>query len=235
MPIRFKLWVIVFVLLLSFSTLGQTTRPQPRSGAPAGPPTGDATLTIKEQFANSFLDGIFNNLKPPSMPLIITESDRNRTDESAQTCPSVLTLQREHAGVRTSVKFEQGKITAPLAFSGSYNSTLLGCLPFRGLAHTEWNLEFDRNAQVLFARIRITGMSLENLPALTQGTMVKLVQAAIDSRVNPLKLLRPEQLSSVVPVAPAGGSLRLRAREVRPEIVSGSLHLHISYEFLPEK
>ena len=47
------------------------------------------------------------------------------------------------------------------------------------------------------------------------------MQAAIDSRINPLKILRPEQLSSVVPIAPAGGSLRLRAREVRPEIVPG--------------
>ncbi len=229
MRTRIKPSMILPAILL-FSTLapGQTSRPQQ-------PPTGEATLTIKEQFANSFLDGIFNNLQPPSMPLIISESDRNRTDESAKTCPSVLTLEREHGGVRTNVKFEQNRITAPLAFSGSYNSTLLGCLQFRGLAYTEWNLEFDRNAQVLSARIKVTDMRLEGLPALTQGTMVKVVQTAIDSRINPVKLLRPEQLSSVVPVAPAGGSLRLRAREVQPEILPGLLHLHISYEFLPEK
>jgi hypothetical protein len=228
MLIRIKLSTILLFLLLShLSALGQTARPQP--------PSGEVTLTIKEQFANSFLDGIFNNLKPPSMPLVITESDRNRTDESAKTCPSVLTLQRENSGVRTSVKFEQGRMTAPLAFSGSYNSTLMGCLQFSGLAYTEWNLEFDRNAQVLQARINITDIRLENLPALTQGTIVKLVQAAIDSRINPVKLLRPEQLSSVVPIAPAGGSLRLRARDVRPEILPGLLNLHITYEFLPDR
>jgi hypothetical protein len=78
-------------------------------------------------------------------------------------------------------------------------------------------------------------MRLENLPTLTQGSIVKLVQAAIDSRVNPVKLLRSEQLSSLVPVAPAGGALRLRAREVKAEIVPGQLNLHITYEFLPEK
>jgi hypothetical protein len=220
--------IIIVFFLLALPVHAQTTQYPPA-------PSGEVTLTIKEQFANSFLDGIFNNLKPPSMPLVITESDKNRTDESAKTCPSVLTLQRENSGVRTTVKFEQGRITAPLAFSGSYNSTLLGCLQFSGVAYTEWNLEFDRNAQVLQARIRITDISLENLPALTQGTILKLVQAAIDSRVNPIKFLRSEQLSSPVPIAPAGGSLRLRAREMRPEIVPGLLHLHISYEFLLDK
>ncbi len=230
MLMRIKLLFAIFfvVLFLSPSAVGQTAQRQPV-------PTGDATLTIKEQFFNSFLDAVFANLKPPSTPLIITQSDKDRTDESAKICPNVITLQRENGGVRTSAKFEQGKITAPLAFAGSYNSTFMGCLQFRGLAQTEWNLEFDRGAQVLQARIKITDMRLENLPGMTQGSIAKLVQAAIDSRVNPLKILRAEQLSSVVPIAPAGGSLRMRAREVKPEIVPGSLHLHVSYEFLPEK
>jgi hypothetical protein len=197
--------------------------------------TGDATVTLSEQFFNSFLEAIFDNLKPPSTPLVITASDKNRTDEAAQACPSVLTLQREHNNVKTAVKFEQGRMVAPLAFTGSYNSTLLGCLQFRGWAQTEWNLEFDRNAQTLQARIRITDIHLENIPSLARGSVLQLVQSAIDSRINPLKVLRPEQLSSVVPIAPAGGSLRLRAREVKPEIVPGSVHLRITYEFLPEK
>lgn len=197
--------------------------------------TGEATVSLSEQFFNSFLEAIFDNLKAPSMPLVITASDRNRTDQSAQTCPSVITLQREHGNVKTAVKLEQGKMVAPLAFSGSYNSTLLGCLEVRGWAQTEWSLEFDRGAQTLQARIRITDIQLENIPALARGSVMQLVQTAVDSRVNPLKLLRPEQLSSIVPIAPAGGSLRLRAMEVKPEIVPGSVHLRITYEFLPEK
>ncbi len=163
---------------------------------------------------------------------MITASDKNRTDESAQTCPSVITLQREHGNVKTAVKLEQGRMVAPLAFTGSYNSTLLGCLEFRGWAQTEWSLEFDRSAQTLQARIKVTDIHLENIPALAQGSLMQLVQSAIDSRINPLKILRPEQLSSVVPIAPAGGSLRLRAREVKPEIVPGfsspADHLRIS-------
>jgi hypothetical protein len=76
---------------------------------------------------------------------------------------------------------------------------------------------------------------VENVPSLAKGSVVQLVQTAIDSRINPLKILRPEQLSSVVSIAPAGGSLRLRAKEVKPEIVPGMVHLRIIYEFLPEK
>lgn len=219
---------ILCILWVALAAFGQTN--QQRT-----PPLGEATITIKEQFFNSFLDAIFDNLKAPSTPLVITSSDKSRSDESSKSCPSVITLQRENSGVRTALKFEQGKIVAPLPFAGSYNSTLLGCLQFSGVAYTEWNLEFDRGAQVLQARIKINDMRLENVPSIAQGSIVKLVQSAIDARINPLKILRPEQLSSVVPIAPAGGSLRVRAREVRPEIVPGLLHLHLTYEFLPER
>lgn len=220
--------MFIIVLLTALSAFGQTNQQRPAR-------IGEATITVKEQFFNSFLDAIFDNLKPPSTPLVITDSDKNRTDESAKTCPSAITLLRENGGVKTAVKFAPGKIVAPLAFSGAYNSTLLGCLQFQGVAYTEWSLEFDRSAQVLQARIKITDMSLENVPSLARGSVVTLVQSAIDARINPLKILRPEQLSSVVPIAPSGGSLRLRAREVKPEIVPGLVHLHLTYEFLPEK
>jgi hypothetical protein len=220
--------MFITVLLTALPVFGQANQQRPSR-------VGEATVTVKEQFFNSFLDAIFDNLKAPSTPLVITESDKTRTDESAKSCPSAVTLQREHSGVKTAVKFEQGKIVAPLAFSGAYDSTLLGCLQFRGLAYTEWNLEFDRSTQVLQARIKITDMNLENVPSLGRGSIVMLVQSAIDARINPLKILRPEQLSSVVPIAPSGGSLRLRAREVKPEIAPGLVHLHLTYEFLPEK
>ena len=220
--------MFITVLLTPFSVFGQANQQRPLR-------TGEATVTIKEQFFNSFLEAIFDNLRAPSTPLVITDSDRNRTDESAKACPSALTLQRENSGVKTAVKVEQGKIVAPLAFSGAYNSTLLGCLQFRGVAYTELSLEFDRSAQVLQARIKITNINLENVPMLAQGSIAGLVQSAIDARINPIKILQSEQLSSAVPIAPSGGSLRLRAKELKPEIVPGLVHLHLTYEFLPEK
>jgi len=219
------LTVLIFLVISPLQGNSQTARPAR---------TGEATITLSEQFFNSFLDAIFENLKAPSTPLVITAGDKDRT-ESAKTCPSAITLLRELGPVKTAVKLEQGKMVAPLAFTGSYNATLLGCLEFHGWANTEWNLEFDRRTQTLQARIKITEMHLENIPSLAQGSIVTLVQTAIDSRINPVKILRPDQLSSVVPIAPSGGSLRLRAKEVIPEIVPGSLRLRILYEFLPEK
>lgn len=228
MNVRVRGFIFITLLLAAPGALGQANQQRPSR-------TGEATITIKEQFFNSFLEAIFDNLRPPSTPLTITESDKNRTDESSRSCPNALALQRENSGVKTAVKLEQGKIVAPLAFLGSYNSTLLGCFQFNGVAYTEWTLEFDRSAQVLQARIKITDMRLENVPSLVQGSIVTLVQSAIDARINPLKILKPEQLSSVVPVAPSGGSLRLRAKEVKPEIVPSMVHLHLTYEFLPDK
>jgi len=212
---------LLIALLLS-TAYGQTKSPE-------------VTLTVNEQFLNSFLDAMFTNLKAPSAPLVITASDKERTPAESYGCPSAITLQREEGGVRTAVKLEQGRITAPLAFVGSYNSTLLGCIEFRGWANTTWKLEFDRSRQALLARVQVQDIHLTNVPALASGSLVNIVQSAIDKRINPLELLRLDQMSTRVPVSPANGALRLRAKEMRPEIVPGYLHLLVTYEFLPDR
>lgn len=196
----------------------------------------EATVLLSEQFFNSFLESIFENLNPPSAPLIITASDKDRAaNGSSAACPSVIVLQKENSGVKTAIKFEPGKIAAPLAFSGSYNSTLLGCLQFEGWASTTWNLEFDRIQQTLGARIKVNDIHLNNVPSFAGGSIVTLVQTAIDSRINPVKLLRVDQLTAIVPVSASNGALRLRAKEIVPEAVAGALNLHLTFEFLPER
>lgn len=198
-------------------------------------PAPEVTITVNEEFLNAFLDSMFTNLKSPSAPLVITPSDKDRSVAESYGCQSVITLQKEEGGVRTAVKLEQGKISAQLAFAGSYNSTLLGCIEFRGWASTSWVLEFDRARQIVLARVQVQDIHLTNVPALASGSLVKIVQSAIDQRINPLELLKLDQLSARVPVPPAGGALRLRATDVRPEIVPGSLHVHVTYEFLPDR
>lgn len=195
----------------------------------------EATLSVNEQFMNSFLEAMFVNLKAPSAPLVITSSDKERTAADAHGCLSAITLQREEGGVKTAVKLEQGKISAPLAFAGSYNSTLLGCIEFRGWANTTWNLEFDRPRQALLARVTVEDIHLTNVPALATSSLGKIVQAAIDQRINPLELFKLDQLTTRVPVAPAGGALRLQAKDVKTEVVPGALNLRVVYEVLPEK
>ncbi len=245
---KIKLHALVLSLLFVFSTLAvraqqsrQKTSPigsveaSMRTGRADQPAVSETTVTVNEQFLNAFLDSMFTNLSAPSAPLIITAADKERSAAEEKACPSAATLQREEGGIRTSIKLEQGRITAPLAFSGSYNSTLLGCIEFRGWARTSWNLEFDRSRQALLARVQVEEVRLSNVPALASGPLVKLVQAAIDKRINPLEVLRLDQLSTRVPIAPANGALRMLAKEVKPEIVPGLVHLHIVYEFLPDR
>lgn len=215
-------------------TLGVSDTPSVKTGSPPQIPA-ETIVTVNEQFLNAFLDSMFANLNAPSMPLVIMPSDKDRSAAAAQACPNLITLQREEGGMRTAIKLEQGRITAPLAFAGSYDSTLLGCIEFRGWANTSWTLEFDRGRQALVARVMVNEIRLTNVPALAGASLGKLVQAAIDKRINPLELLKLDQLSTRVPIAPAGGALRMRAKEVRPEIVPGALHLHIVYEFLPDR
>jgi hypothetical protein len=190
----------------------------------ATPP--EATLSINEQFLNSFLTAMFDNLQEPSMPLTI-----GGATSSAQ-CASAIRLKREANGVRTAVHFEQGKITGPLAFAGAYNSTLLGCISFTGWADSELQMEFSRERRAVLARFRLRDIHLNDTPEMLNGPLLKMVQSAIDSRYNPIELFTLEQLSTRANIKPAGGALRLEATDVRPEITPTELTLHITYRFV---
>ena len=104
---------------------------------------------------------------------------------------------------------------------------------FRGWADTNIRLEFDRSRQVLNARVDVVDIHVSGIPMLANSVALNLVQTAIDQRINPVEILKTEQLTARVPISAAGGALRLRARELRPEIVPGFLRLHIIYEFVP--
>ncbi|HEY0386251.1 MAG TPA: hypothetical protein VGC64_09585 [Pyrinomonadaceae bacterium] len=266
----FKLAQTCAIALLFFSqgfalsVVAQTERPSRARQASA--PAAEATLTLNEQFLNSFLDTMFTRLRGPRFPLSLTGvklPDANRADAATAVgnrqamqhqigfahegltraaagsslrpmqCESMIVLEREVGGVRTAVHFEAGRISAPLAFSGSYSVALLGCIRFQGWAETTINLEFDRTRQVLSARVEVQDIHLLGVPSLANGVIVSLVQNSIDRRINPVEILQSAQLSARIPIATSGGALRLMAKEVRPEIVPGALHLHIIYEFAP--
>lgn len=214
---------------------------RPRTAADATP-AAEATIILNEQFFNAFLDEVFKDLKAPSYKIAGSFGEARKSGRQSDAehglsagqneCASVIVLEREMDGVRTSVHFENGRIVAPLAFSGSYASTLLGCLKFQGWADTFMKLEFDPAKQVLNARLNVTDIHLSNAPKLASSLLVGLVQKAVDQRINPIEILQAAQLSARVPVAASGGALRLHAREVRPEVTPGALQLHIIYEFV---
>jgi len=193
-------------------------------------PAAEATITINEQFLNSFLAAMFDNLREPSMPLNIGGGSSSSNGEGG--CASEIKLKREVSGVRTAVHFDNGRIVGPLAFAGAYSSTLMGCIEFSGWADSEVNLSFDAQRQALIARFHLRDIHLSDVPSLANGPVLNMVQNTIDRKYNPVELLTLEQLSSRVNVQPAGGALRLRATEVRTEITPNALALHISYEFV---
>jgi hypothetical protein len=232
------------------TTLAQVqnkTRPRQATSQPQTPPptapAAEATVTLNEQFLNALLEAMFTRLGAPSFPLALSNEQRPginlpttaRALDSANQCASVVVLEREMNGVKTAVRFENGRIFAPLAFSGSYSVLLLGCMRFQGWADTAINLEFDRERQVLSARVDVQDIHLNGIPTLANGVVMNMVQNSLDTRINPVEILQAAQLSARLPISAAGGALRLRAKEVRPEIVPGFLRLHITYEFVNDR
>ncbi len=199
---------------------------QDRSSRARNATQPQATLSVNEQFLNSFLTAMFDNLQEPAIPLTIGGAT------SSSECTSEIRLKREANGVRTAVHFEQGRIAGPLAFAGAYNSTLLGCISFTGWADSELQMEFSRERRAVLARFHLRDIHLNNTPEMLNGPLLKMVQNAIDSRYNPIELFTLEQLSTSANIKPAGGALRLEATDVRPEITPTELTLHITYKFV---
>lgn len=220
-----SIYLTLFVLLFYVVDAGaQETATRGRRAGNSTP--AEATITVNEQFLNSFLTAMFDNLNEPSMALTIGGA------KSTPQCASEIRLKREAEGVRTSVRFEEGRIVGPLAFAGAYNASLMGCVEFSGYADSEVVLSYDTGRRALVARFQLRNIHLNNTPALLNGPLLSMVQGTIDRRYNPVELFTLEKLSTRVDIPPAGGALQLRAKEIRPEITSSALQLHIIYEFV---
>lgn len=214
---------LVVFLSVAYGLAQETTSRDRRvSNAPAA----EATVTVNEQFLNSFLTAMFDNLNEPSMPLTMGGA------QSTPQCPSEIRLKREVNGTRTAVHFENGKIVGSLAFVGAYNQSLMGCIEFTGWAETDVNLDYDASRRALVARFHVRDIHLNNTPAILNGPLLGMVQGAIDRRYNPVELFTLEKLSTRVDIQPAGGALQLRAKEVRAEVTPAAVTLHIVYEFV---
>jgi hypothetical protein len=214
-----KAFRLLLISALTFSPAAAGARQERVS------PAGEVAVVLGEGFLDALLVAVASLPEPPSFPLSKGGGGKGK-------CESRVQLLREAAGVRTGVRFVEGSITAPVAFRGSYEAPLVGCLRFEGWADTSFRLEFDRARQVLGARVTVRELKLKNVPAsLLGGGLTGLVQDAIDDRVNPVEILRAEQLGARLPVTRAD-QLRLRARDVRHEVVGRELRLHIVYELV---
>ena len=202
----------------------------------------EVTVSLNEQFLNSFIDAIFDKLDTPTFPLAkkpkeskkrqrVVEAKYDQTSANNQECVESVTLLRESEGVRTAIRFKDGKIIVPIAFKGTYNPTLLGCVNFQGWAETDLNLEYDAEKQTLFGRVKMRNIKLNGIPNLAGGILGRLVQGTIDSRINPLEILRADQIAPIVPVKYANGSLRLKPTSMKTEVVEKALNVRVQFEF----
>jgi hypothetical protein len=210
----------------------------PGARVQAPDPSGDPPATVVVSLSNSFFDGllatIFNDLGPPSFQLgssgVQSPSGEIQNAAFQGGCTNTITLAHEGSNTKTQVQFAAGKISAPLAFSGSYN--LLGnCTQLKGWAATTIELSFDQPKQTLYGRINVEGVNLENVAPFANTFVTVFVRTAIDSRVNPIEILRPQQLQMVLPIQASGGTVKANVKDVRAEVQDGFLRLHITYDF----
>jgi len=202
--------------------------------APDGDPPGTVVISISDSFFDGLLGTVFRDLGPPTFKL----SSANGQAGSANIeraffqggCTNSVTLAGEGNSVKTEVQFSGGKISAPLVFSGSYN-VLGNCTQFKGWAQTTIQLSFDQPSQTLYGRVNVEGVNLEGVNPFANNFVTVFVRTAIDSRVNPIQFLRPQQLQLLIPVQASNGSVKAMVKDVRAEVQDGFLRLHITYDF----
>ena len=117
-----------------------------------------------------------------------------------------------------------------MAFTGSYNF-VGNCMQFKGWAQTSIQLRFDEPKQTVYGSVNVEGVNLEGVSPVANNFVTVFVQTAINQRVNPLILVTDRQLSLMVPIKASNGTVKAHAKDVRAEILDGSLKLHLSYEF----
>ena len=205
------------------------------AAAPAGgDPPGTVVISISDSFFDELLGTVFRDLGPPTFNLAgaadLPSSSNIRRAVFQAACANSVTLAAEGNNVKTHVQFAGGKISTPLVFSGKYN--LLGnCMQFKGWAQTTIQLSFDQPSQTLYGRVNVEGVNLEGVAPFANNFVTVFVRSAIDSRVNPLEILRPQQLQLLIPVKASNGSVKAQVKDVRAEVPDGLLRLHITYDF----
>lgn len=204
----------------------------------------EITISFSEQFFDALLDAVFQHASPPEFPLARNEVDEtrfdrhfgasSRLDPEGLACNESIKLMRENDGIRTAVRFRDGRIVAPLAFSGNYNPPLIGCVAFGGWAQTTIDLEFDQAGQRLIARASVQNVSLSGSGGIGGSVIARLVQSSIDKKINPIELVRTDKVSFMLPLKNSSGVI-MKATGFTHDIANGQLNVRIAYEFVKAK
>jgi hypothetical protein len=213
----------------SAKTIPGTAVQAPPAG---GDPPGTIVVSISNTFFDELLGTVFRDLPPPSFKLAgnaPAEGPRLTQAAFQDGCTNSVTLAAEGSNAKTQVQLANGKISAPLVFSGTYNFG--GCMQFKGWAQTTMQLSFEQSSQTLYGRLNVEGVNLEGLNPIASPFVTVFVRQAIDSKVNPIQLVRPQQLQLLIPVKASNGSVKAVVKDVRSDVQDGTLRLHITYDF----
>jgi len=206
---------------------GQAVKPPD----PGGSPPGTVVIGVEQSLVDAVMAATFSGLGTPTFQLgqnrDVPESFEHVLFQGG--CTNQITLLPEGSGAKTGVQFRNGTIYAPMAFTGNYN--LGGCIQFKGWAQTSIKLQFDQEKQTVFGYVNVEGVNLEGVNPIANNFVTVFVQGAINQKVNPLVLLSEQQLSLMIPVKASNGAVKARAKDVRAEVLDGSLKLYLTYEF----
>jgi hypothetical protein len=187
---------------------------------------------LEQRFIDDVLATTFSGLGMPTFQLGQSRNGSERIEQALFQggCTNSITLLPEVSGVKTGVQFRNGNVYAPMAFQGSYN--LAGsCMQFKGWAQNKIRLSFDQEKQTVYGYVDVEGVNLEGVNPIANNFVTVFVQGAINQKVNPLILVSEPQLSLQIPVKASNGAVKARAKDVRAEILDGSLKLYLTYEF----
>lgn len=197
-----------------------------------GSQPGAVVIALEQSFIDAVLATTFSGLGTPTFQLGQSRDGGERIEQALFQggCTNSITLLAEGSGVKTGVQFRNGNVYAPMAFTGSYN--LAGsCMQFKGWAQNKIRLSFDQEKQTVYGYVDVEGVNLEGVNPIANNFVTVFVQGAINQKVNPLILVSEPQLSLMIPVKASNGAVKARAKDVRAEILDGSLKLYLTYEF----
>lgn len=210
------------------------TRIQPPD---ANSSAGTAQIVLKQEFFNEVLGAIFRDMPDPAFPLASTgsaDSGGPRIEYAAfqeqAPCDSRINILEEGSGVRTGLQLDNNRVSAPLAFSGGYNSPI-GCFRFTGWAQANLELRFDKEQQLVLGNINVETVNLDGVNPLLNGFVTPLVQSTLNNRVNPIRILDGKQIAVDLPIASTNGRLRANVEDVHADLKDNALNLYVVYAF----
>lgn len=202
---------------------GTLIQPPDQNGMPAG----TAEIVLREDFFNEVLGTIFRDMNPPNFPL----GGTSQTPPAAPGgCDGRITILHDGSGVQTAVRFENNRLGAPLAFSGSYDSPF-GCLQFSGWAQSNFEMRYDAATQSVLGQVNVETVNLDGVNPVFSSLLTPIVQSTLNTRVNPVRILDGRQVAINMPIAATGGNLQAKVSDVRGEVKDNSLNLYVIYQF----